>query len=70
MRMGGNLLWLIFEDSGSSFAGRLSGSQTGFFGVGPQLQKDAGSGALEQMVLAEFCNRQFDSHVKTIRTFS
>ena len=27
---------------------------------------DAGSGALEQLVLAEFCNRQFDSHVEKL----
>ena len=27
---------------------------------------DAGSGALEQLVLAEFCVRQFDSHVKKL----
>lgn len=27
---------------------------------------DAGSGALEQLVLSEFCNRQFDSHVEKL----
>jgi 2-aminoadipate transaminase len=30
------------------------------------LKTDAGSGALEQMVLAEFCERHFDSHVPAL----
>jgi len=30
------------------------------------LKQDAGSGALEQMVLAEFCATQFDAHLKTL----
>jgi 2-aminoadipate transaminase len=30
------------------------------------LKTDAGSGALEQMVLAEFCNAEFTSHVATL----
>ena len=29
-------------------------------------KSDAGSGALEQLVLSEFCNRQFDSHVEKL----
>jgi len=32
------------------------------------LKTDAGSGALEQMVLAEFCATQFDSHLATLNT--
>ena len=28
---------------------------------------DAGSGSLEQMALAEFCNKNFESHIKTLR---
>jgi 2-aminoadipate transaminase len=31
------------------------------------LKTDAGSGALEQMVLAEYCTRHFDSHVPELR---
>ncbi|QCK87760.1 PLP-dependent aminotransferase family protein [Phreatobacter aquaticus] len=30
------------------------------------LKTDAGSGALEQMVLAEYCNRHFESHVASL----
>ncbi len=30
------------------------------------LKTDAGTPAIEQMVLAEFCNRSFDSHVKKL----
>ncbi|MBK8017675.1 MAG: PLP-dependent aminotransferase family protein [Betaproteobacteria bacterium] len=32
------------------------------------VKTDAGSGALEQMVLAEFCPKHFDTHVQTLRS--
>lgn len=32
------------------------------------LKTDAGTGALEQMVLAEYCAKHFDDHVKKLRT--
>ncbi len=31
------------------------------------IKNDGGSGALEQMVLAEYCNEHFDSHVRELR---
>lgn len=31
------------------------------------IKTDAGSGALEQMILAEYCQEHFDSHVLTLR---
>lgn len=31
------------------------------------IKNDGGSGALEQMVLAEYCDAHFDSHVRTLR---
>ncbi|MBM3395210.1 MAG: PLP-dependent aminotransferase family protein, partial [Betaproteobacteria bacterium] len=31
------------------------------------IKNDGGTGALEQMVLAEYCNEHFDSHVKVLR---
>ena len=31
------------------------------------LKNDGGTGALDQMVLAEYCNAHFDGHVKTLR---
>jgi 2-aminoadipate transaminase len=31
------------------------------------IKSDGGSGALEQMVLAEYCGRHFDAHVRTLR---
>lgn len=32
------------------------------------IKSDGGTGALEQMVLAEYCEQHFDSHVKALRT--
>lgn len=32
------------------------------------IKGDGGSGALEQMVLAEYCQEHFDTHVRTLRT--
>ena len=32
------------------------------------IKNDGGSGALEQMVLAEYCQESFDAHVRTLRT--
>jgi len=32
------------------------------------LKNDAGSGALEQMLLAEYCNEHFDSHLQNLNT--
>ena len=31
------------------------------------IKNDGGSGALEQMILAEYCNEHFDSHVRALR---
>ncbi len=32
------------------------------------IKSDGGSGALEQMILAEYCNEHFDTHVNALRT--
>ena len=47
--------------------GYLVASQA-FLARAVSYKTDAGSGALEQMVLADFCSRTFDTHVKKLAT--
>jgi len=47
--------------------GYLVASQA-FLARAVSYKTDAGSGALEQMILADFCSRTFDTHVKKLAT--